>query len=867
MNPSKPVKPVAALKHKDTKRAHIPSAEEAGYEAESPKVKVADRKDFPRNPVVHRGQDPELFWLNKYGSDDTEGVTSVDIRSLYRHEHIAPETLIKNLHRIAVQKDAAQDDLFAPAEMFGNAIGHEELDKVSDYYTHSDGWTNRLIQGDSLLVMTSLLEREGMAGAVQCIYLDPPYGIKYGSNWQIKLNNRTVKDGDDDSLSGEPEQVKAFRDTWELGIHSYLSYLRERLLVARELLHESGSCFVQISDENVHLVRNLMDEIFGSENFVALIAFAKTSSSTQDFLSSTGDFILFYARNKERLKYRQLFLERPTAADGPYQMLELPDGSRRRTTAEEKADRSLIPKKTRIFRLDNLQSQSIGREKGEGASCWFPVKYKGQEWRPSIKNRWKTNEEGMAKLLASNRVECTDTGLYYVRYADDFPFQPVTASWQDTTIAGFASDKLYVVETSIKVVQRCILMATDPGDLVLDPTCGSGTTAYVAEQWGRRWITTDTSRIAINIAKSRLMTATFPYYQLYDQQSGDLRQGFNYKKVPHIMLSSIAKNEAPEEETLYDQPQEDKKRLRVAGPFTVETLQSYEPISPEELARQRTEDKELGQFEDLIFAHLKSAGVKTGDKKENAVFVRLDRLASSALHAEGWYATPGGEKKAYLHIGPKFGTVSKQAVTEAIKACRDKRDGDWLLILGFAFESGITELSRSFGNFQVSIVRMHDDLLQQGLLKKDKKAASFVTIGEPDIRLQRKNGTATVEIAGLDIYDPIKDEVKSRDVHDIAYWMLDDNYDGSNFVVRQVFFCGGDKDEFDEWKRGLSDLAKAKTKKAAEQTLKIEIDEDAFARLYGHTSHPFEVKKGQKIAVRVVSQFGEETTKILEVGK
>jgi adenine-specific DNA-methyltransferase len=299
----------------------------------------------------------------------------------------------------------------------------------------------------------------------------------------------------------------------------------------------------------------------------------------------------------------------------------------------------------------------------------------------------------------------------------------------------------------------------------------------------------------------------------------------------------------------------------------VETLQSYEPVSPEELARQRTEDKELGQFEDLIFAHLKSAGVKTGDKKENAVFVRLDRLASSALHAEGWYATPGGEKKAYLHIGPKFGTVSKQAVTEAIKACRDKRDGDWLLILGFAFESGITELSRSFGNFQVSIVRMHDDLLQQGLLKKDKKAASFVTIGEPDIRLQHKNGTATVEIAGLDIYDPIKDEVKSRDVHDIAYWMLDDNYDGSNFVVRQVFFCGGDKDEFDEWKRGLSDLAKAKTKKAAEQTLKIEIDEDAFARLYGHTSHPFEVKTGQKVAVRVVSQFGEETTKILEVGK
>ena len=394
----------------------------------------------------------------------------------------------------------------------------------------------------------------------------------------------------------------------------------------------------------------------------------------------------------------------------------------------------------------------------------------------------------------------------------------------------------------------------------------------------------------MNVAKTRLMTANFPYYQLYDQQNCDIRQGFNYEKVLHITPSSIANNEPAAEETLYDRPLEDKKRLRVAGPFTVETLQSYEPISPEELARQRTEDKELGNFEDLIFAHLKSAGVKTGIKEENAVFVRIDRLANSSLHAEGWYpaiGTPASgtartgkdaqnavpeagapsmvEKKAYLHIGPKFGTVSKQAVTEAIKACRDKRDGDWLLILGFAFESGITELSRSFGNFQVSIVRMHDDLLQLGLLKKDKKAASFVTIGEPDIKLHKEGDNATVEIVGLDIYDPIKDEVKSRDVHDIAYWMVDDAYDGSNFVVRQVFFCGGDKDEFDDWKRGLSDIAKAATKKRAEQTLKVEIDDEAFNRIYGHKSHPFPVKKGQKIAIRVISQFGEETTKVLEV--
>jgi adenine-specific DNA-methyltransferase len=805
-----------------------------------------------RDLITHRYEQPEDESLH------------VDIRSLYRHEHIAPETLIKALYRLVVEKAANQDELFSVNELFGNAIGHEELDKVSDYYTHSDGWTNRLIQGDSLLVMTSLLEREGMTGQVQSIYLDPPYGIKYGSNWQIRLNNRTVKDGDDDSLSGEPEQVKAFRDTWELGIHSYLSYLRERLLVARQLLHESGSCFVQISDENVHLVRNLMDEVFGSENFVSLITVQKTTSSTNPHLSNVADFLLWYAKDKEDVKYRELLKVKSVGGEGAehYNMVELPDGTRRSLTAEEKEKPQLLPSGSRYFTCSDLQSAAMGREKGEGAACWFEVKVGGKGFLPNIKSRWKTNEEGMKRLGDANRVLAQDKALRYVRYFDDFPAFPLNNVWGDL---GGASDRVYVVQTNRTIVERCLLMTTDPGDLVLDPTCGSGTTAYVAEQWGRRWITTDTSRIALNIAKTRLMTATFPYYQLYDQQNCDLRQGFNYKKVPHVTLGSIANNEPPAEETLYDQPQEDKKRLRVAGPFTVETLQSYEPISPEELARQRTEDKELGNFEDLIFAHLKSAGVKTGVKEENAVFVRIDRLANSTLHAEGWYPTAAGEKKAYLHIGPKFGTVSKQAVTEAIKACRDKRDGDWLLILGFAFESGITELSRSFGNFQVSIVRMHDDLLQLGLLKKDKKAASFVTIGEPDIKLHKEGDTATVEIAGLDIYDPIKDEVKSRDVHDINYWMLDDNYDGSNFVVRQVFFCGGDKDEFDEWKRGLSNLAKAATKKKAEQTLRIEIDEEAFAHAYGHISRPFKVEKGQKIAVRVISQFGEETTKVLIV--
>jgi adenine-specific DNA-methyltransferase len=897
----KPSKPVRAFKHKDAKRAHIPSGEEAGYEAESAKVKEAGAVELPLNPVITRGQAPELFWMHKYGSDeklttqldelqaklkagDTAGARtalenlrdlithryeqpdddslSVDIRSLYRHEHLAPETLIKGLYRLVVEKAANQDELFAANELFGNAIGHEELDKVTDYYKWTDGWTNRLIQGDSLLVMTSLLEREGMAGQVQCIYFDPPYGIKYGSNWQIRISGkgaRNVKEGDDDSLTGEPEQVKAFRDTWVLGIHSYLSYLRERLLIARELLHESGSCFIQISDENVHLVRNLLDEVFGSANFVSIIPFRKkTMPLGAKHLESTCDYLLWYGRDIERLKFRNLYAPMAVEGDTHWNYVELADGTRRKMTKEEVNNHKLLEPGSTPYQLVSLYPAGLNQ------TGLFTFTFRGKDYRPPEGNSWFTHEDGMKRLADANRIEPYADGetLRYVLKLSDSPITTLTNLWSDTSAP---SDKVYAVQTNTKVLQRCILMTTDPGDLVLDPTCGSGTTAYVAEQWGRRWITTDTSRIAVNVAKTRLMTATFPYYQLYDQQNCDLRQGFIYKKVPYISKGSVANNEPPIEETLYDQPLEDKKRLRVAGPFTVETLQSYEPISPEELARQRTEDKELGNFEDLIFAHLKSAGVKTGVKEENAVFVRIDRLANSALHAEGWYPTAAGEKKAYLHIGPKFGTVSKQAVTEAIKACRDKRDGDWLLILGFAFESGITELSRSFGNFQVSIVRMHDDLLQQGLLKKDKKAASFVTIGEPDIRLHKDGDNAMVEIAGLDIYDPIKDEVKSRDVHDIAYWMVDDDYDGSNFVARQVFFCGGDKDEFDEWKKGLSDLAKAAAKKKAEQTLKIEIDDEAFSRVYGHMSRPFPVKKGQKIAVRVISQFGEETTKVLEV--
>lgn len=976
--------------------------------------------ELPINPVVHRGQDPELFWLNKYGNDDREELLRVDIRSLYRHEHIAPETLIKNLYSVTETKNP-QLDLFSVNELFGNALEKDELEKVSEYYHHQDGWTNRLIQGDSQLVMASLLEREGMAGQVQTIYFDPPYGIKYGSNWQIKLNNRDVKDGNDEALTGEPEQIKAFRDTWELGIHSYLSYLRDRLLIAKELLTENGSCFVQISDENVHLVRSIMDEVFGSENFVSMITFRKTGSKGSEFVDSVCDYIIFYAKDKTKLKYRQLFIrEKFNPVIHPsYSNLMLKNGKYRVMTFEEKNLTENIPADARPFQTVSITSQ----EANENSK--IVVEHDGVKYYCPSNRHWSVDPIKIPNAIKKGYVKPFGNTLRRISFFDEEPGKLVTNIWDD--LMG-SDNPIYVVQTSTRAIQRCLLMTTDPGDLVLDPTCGSGTTAFVAEQFGRRWITIDTSRIALNIAKQRLMTAVFPFYLLYDSPEGqaflkkqnptnlfpittnhshDIRQGFIYKTVPHITLKSLANDEPPATETLYDKPETDNKKLRVSGPFTVETLQNFEPTAPEALEEEAQTNDET-TFAQVVKSHFESAGIKNGRKDEQVVFLRVELLSHPYLHAEGFYQNGAGEKKAYLHIGPKFGTVSRNAVNEAVKECRLRGDAQWLIILGFSFESGIegSTQTMNMGKFEVTKARIHDDLMQDGLKKKPgKSAASFVTIGEPDIllvdsgqwladsnkkilsnydifkklsgtdSLAKVNGLSQADLSaylilsqrrdvwidfanaqssskhsgkhsgrtgeeqheripsvfgnsqrfffgiddfdnlisqlelsderkfrkfieelrrsrqdaewlneitfskeltthhytlttikGLDIYDPIKDEVKARNVSDIAYWMVDDDYDGSNFIVKQVFFCGGDKDEFAKWKKGLESLSKDGTKKKVEKTLKIEIDDEAFDRLYGHISHPIEVKKkGQKIAVRVISQFGEETTKVLTV--
>lgn len=867
-------KPVDAIIHPDDIRSVIPTSELAGEEAmniaDSPKT--SQYRTFKHD--FDRGRDPELYWLGKYANDDDLTKSpdlQIDIRSLYVHEDIAPEMLIKRLYQVRQeQRNPGQPMLFSPEDMRTEV--ENQLERVADYYTHSMGWKNRLIQGDSLLVMNSLLNREGMAGKVQTIYIDPPYGIKYGSNWQMKLNSRDVKDNDE-NVSGEPEMIKAFRDTWELGIHSYLSYLRDRLVIARELLTQSGSVFVQISDENVHLVRNLLDEVFGSENFVSQIVYQKTASAGGSAdLKSPGavvDYILWYARNKEFVKYRPLYKEKSYEDDGDlYSKIITEDGEKMTITEWEKRNKkpfiySQLPKGCHVYRHDNLTSQS-----GDATSR-FPVEFNGRTFTIN-KGSWKTSLKGMSRLIELGRIGEAKNSIQYIRFFDDFPYFQINNLWQDTGTGSFLEEKRYVVQSGTKAVQRCILMTTDPGDLVLDPTCGSGTTAFVAEQWGRRWITIDTSRIALNIAKTRLSMALFPYYELFDKENGNIRQGFVYKTVPHITLKSLANDLEPDVETLYDQPIEDKKRIRVSGPFTVETLQSYNVASPESVDDRPDEVEENRLFQERIFSHLQTAGIRNGDKRQRANFKQVEAVSHPYLHAKGWYTDGDGEDRlVYFHIGPKFGTVSKLAVSEAVKAFRSKARNEgasWLVVLGFSFEDSINDADYNLGTYTVSKVRMHDDLMQDGLLKKDKGAGSFITIGEPDIAIVNDSEVAChVEIRGLDIYDPIKDDVKARSVEDIAYWEIDDDYDEQQFIVREIHFCGGNKKEYDAWKKGLNSLASAKTKKKAETTLKLELSDEVWDTLYDFRSSAIERRPGRKICVRVVSQFGEESSKVLTI--
>lgn len=896
-------KPVDAITHGD-KRANIPTADAHAFV--DPDLEAVRKVRYARDETL----DPQLVWRGKYPPADEADPTDdliADAPPIYIQEKVDPRVLIENLRRTAARPEDEPE-----LTLFDSFDGLGELDLV-DFYQHDANWSNRMILGDSLQVMASLAERERLRGKVQMIYIDPPYGIKFGSNWQVSARSRDVKDGKLEDAAREAEQIKAFRDTWELGIHSYLSYLRDRLLVARELLTDSGSCFVQMGDENVHLVRSLMDEVFGSENFINQISFATTAGATSDFLANVSNFILWYAKDKSIAKFRPAYLLKTDGAGtGEYRQVELSDGSRTTLTAV-----GSVADGSRLFRFDNLTSQSVGREKGEGAASWFPVTIDGRTFRPPLQARWKTNDRGMGRLIAAGRVHARSGSLAYVRYLDDFPAMSLTATWTDTAIAGRPGDKVYVVQTSPKVVERCMLMCTDPGDLVLDPTCGSGTAAFVGEQWGRRWITIDTSRVALALARQRIMGAKYPWYLLADTQEGrakeqaltsealpreefteDIRHGFVYERVPHITLKSIANNPdikdgmSREEidaaikrhadfELLYDKPYADPKKVRVSGPFTVESLSPHRSLAfaggPEPAVRESAaeagaaQDVDAPRFEQSILDNLAKAGIQNGRRSERIEFAAFETYAGRYVQAicERAGETNGdAPSRVAIAIGPQYGTVSPRFVKDAAKEAINAEGVDLLCILGFAFDAQVTGVTeddgvtveasaegfanvagmRKLGRIPVLMVRMNADLLMGEELKKTGAGNLFTVFGEPDIEIDKTGEGLVVHLRGVDVYDPTTGAVRSNNTSQIALWMIDTSYDGESFFVRHCYFTGGN----DPYKR-------------LKTALKADIDADAWASLYATSSRPFGKPETGKIAVKVINDYGDEVMKVFEV--
>lgn len=870
---------VHSIRHAD-KRKNIPTEELRDFVAED--ENAPNEVLYPRDPSL----DPQLVWKGKDEQDRKD--LAVPMVPIYIQEKIHPQVLIEDLLARYPKADGVRESgpgYGEQTDLFADFNGlPEEFDQRVDFYHHEAHWQNRFILGDSLLVMTSLAEKEGLKGKVQCIYLDPPYGIKFGSNWQVSTRKREVKDGKAEDATRQPEQIRAFRDTWKLGVHSYLAYLRDRLVAARELLTETGSVFVQIGDENVHLVRSVLDEVFGSRNFCAQIAFKTTGGQAARRLASVCDLILWYAKDQEHVKYRQLYLNKVGEGEaGRYQWTESPDGKTlRELSDEELANSRLLPAGWRMLVHDNITSQGLSADSSR------PFSWAGREYKLPTNSHWKTTPVGMEKLAAANRLMAVGATLRFKRFLDDFSVSPVDSVWEDTATSGFGRKKQYVVETNSKVVERCLLMTTDPGDLVLDPTCGSGTTAYVAEQWGRRWITVDTSRVALALARTRLMGAKFPYYLLADSLDGiakeaeltgrappphttgsDVKQGFVYKRVPHVTLKSIANNpdinpgmkrdqinaaisRHAEQETLYDQPYEDKKRVRVTGPFTVESLSPHRVLEADEVrpATERRAERESGDFALMILENLRKAGVQNTKKNERLVFDRLDPQAGLWLHASGEYKEGGKAKRVVVSIGSEHGTVGPQQVKEAAKEAVQGVGYDLLIVCGFAFDPHVSEEVKRYGKLTVLPVKMNPDLaLGDELLKKTGAGNLFMVFGEPDIDVKKqKDGNLVVKINGVDIYDPTTGQIRSSSTDDIACWFLDTEYNGESFFVRRAYFTGADE-PYDKLKRAL----------------RAEIDETAWSTLYSTISQPFPRPEGGKIAIKVINHYGDEVLKVMAV--
>lgn len=885
--PTGPV-PVEAIGHQET-RSNIPTADaQEFYDDGTEKVEPVR---YPRDPAL----DPQLVWRGKDQQDSEDLV--VDAPPIFIQEKIDPRVMVENLRRTAEYPESEPE-----LSLFDDFDGLDELSQV-EFYEHQANWSNRMILGDSLQAMASLAERESLRGKVQMVYIDPPYGIKFNSNWQVSARKRDVKDGKLDHAAREAEQIKAFRDTWEDGIHSYLSYLRDRLVAARDLLTESGSCFVQIGDENVHIVRSLMDEVFGPENFVSQLLFRSMNPLESGQIESVYDHILWYARSKPSLKYRNLW--QPKSLEGAEFVFK--DDSEGRTVRVDPGERDASV----VYKRSDLRSS------GYTPSCTFPIDHSGRVWNPASGKSWRTNSEGVSRLKYANRLFSLGSTLYYKLKFADFGYKSLENVWTDTA-AGFSQAKVYVVQTNEKVIQRCMLMSSDPGDLVLDPTCGSGTTAYVAEQWGRRWITMDTSRVALALARQRIMGAKYPYYLMSDTPegrakeaevsgvpndlnlptSGDIRHGFVYERVQHITLKSIANNpdivegmsrEEIDEaikrhadfEYLYDKPYEDKKKVRVSGPFTVESLSPYRSVSfdpdvqhgaGESISAAAGENDPEGiGFEQSIFDNLAQAGIQNGRRSERIEFAALNEHAGKYVQAiaDTREADDGTAMSVALALGPQYGTVDARFIKAAAKEALANPDVDMLCVLAFAFdpqatsattEDGVTvdasdegfaEVAgeRKLGRLPVLLVRMNADLLMGEDLKKTGAGNLFTVFGEPDIEIREADGDQlVVDLLGVDVYDPTKGEVRSKDTGQIALWMIDTDYNGESFFVRHCYFTGGN----DPYK-------KLKT------ALKADIDADAWASLYRTESRPFARPSTGRIAVKVINDYGDEVTKVFDV--
>ena len=919
---------VETINHADDKRRNIPTAELQSVVSNdqlSP-VQVAYRR---RNADL----DPQLVWRGKDMADWSDLV--VNAPPIYIQEKIHPKALVDDLRRQTQQAEKAGKE--QQLDLFADFNGIPEGADKTDFYQHDQNWTNRMILGDSLQVMASLAEREGLRGKVQCIYFDPPYGIKFNSNFQWSTTSRDVKDGKADHITREPEQVKAFRDTWRDGIHSYLTYLRDRLTVARDLLTDSGSIFVQIGDENVHRIRVLMDEVFGEDNCISVISVVKTSSSSGNKLSAVNDYIVWYAKSATNAKYRQLYNTKEIGGEGGGQYTWAQDEEGRRKSYGKSGILLADAEGLRVFRPDNITSQ---RPAGNGDVREFTVD--GKIYTPG-KGTFKTEAKGLSKLARANRLIGLGNTLCYVRFLEDFQVFPIVNNWDDTGISGFGDPKIYVVQTLSKVVQRCILMATDPGDLVLDPTCGSGTTATVAEQWGRRWITIDTSRVALALARARIMGARYPFYLLADSNDGQLkeaevtrtapssqpvlgniRHGFVYERVPHIMLSSIANNaeidviwdqwqakleplreqlnaalkktwaewEIPREadtkwpeatkklhadwwharitrqqeidksiaakaefEYLYDKPYEDKKKVRVAGPFTVESLSPHRVLGVDEndelidtLKENSSEDGTKQSFPQMILENLKTAGVQQAHKEDRITFTALTPWPGEGrVCAEGRYLEGDVEKRAGIFIGPEFGTVQRADLVEAARECGDA-GFDVLIACAFNYEAHATEFSK-LGRIPVLKARMNADLHMAEDLKNTGKGNLFVIFGEPDIDLiNEKDGKLRVKVNGVDVFKPQTGEVISDGADGIACWFIDTDYNEESFFVRHAYFLGAN-DPYS----------------ALKTTLKAEIAKDAWDTLNSDTSRPFDKPMKGRIAVKVINHLGDEVMKVFKV--